>query len=183
MMDQGFPNQHTTTTTVTTTATTTQPTIRFDPSYIRTMHGMLKVAQVVLNLLGFICITVSGMSNNSRGGWFNTVSMGGFWFTGILLVFYLFHIIEKFSKIPWLKVEFIFCSVWTALYLLAAALAADYARYSEVFGVAAFFGFCAMVAYGYDAWLKFHLSRSGALAQGQYTPKQTSTVTSQGYLS
>jgi hypothetical protein len=58
----------------------------------------------VLNLLGFICITVSTHSRHSRGGWFNTVAMGGFWFTGILLVFYLFHIIEKFSRIPWLKI-------------------------------------------------------------------------------
>ncbi|XP_033321342.1 CKLF-like MARVEL transmembrane domain-containing protein 4 [Megalopta genalis] len=181
MMDQGFPGQHTTTTTVTTSVTTTQPTIRFDPSYTRTLPGMLKIAQVVLNLLGFICITVSSQSNSSRGGWFNTVAMAGFWFTGILLVFYLFHIIEKFSKIPWLKVEFIFCALWAAFYVLAASLAADYAIHVESFGVAAFFGFCAMVAYGYDAWLKFQAIRSGALAQGQHTPKQTSTVTSPAY--
>lgn len=142
---------------------------------------MLKVGQVVLNLLGFICITVSSQSNSSRGGWFNTVAMAGFWFTGILLVFYLFHIVEKFSKIPWLKIEFIFCVIWTAFYLLAASLAADYARYVEAFGVAAFFGFCAMVAYGYDAWLKFQAARSGVLAQGQHTPKQVSTVTSPTY--
>lgn len=58
----------------------------------------------VLNLLGFICITVSTHSSHSRGGWFNTVAMGGFWFTGILLVLYLFHIVEKFSRIPWLKI-------------------------------------------------------------------------------
>ncbi|XP_043589186.1 CKLF-like MARVEL transmembrane domain-containing protein 8 isoform X3 [Bombus pyrosoma] len=103
-MDQGFPAQHTTTTTVTTTSTTTLTSIRFDPSYIKTLPGMLKVAQVVLNLLGFICITVTSHSNFSRGAWFNTVAMGGFWFTGILLVFYLFHIVEKFSKIPWLKI-------------------------------------------------------------------------------
>ncbi|XP_076395746.1 CKLF-like MARVEL transmembrane domain-containing protein 4 isoform X2 [Megachile rotundata] len=148
MVDHGFPGQHTTTTTVTTTTTTTQPTIRFDASYTRTLPGILKVAQVVLNLLGFICITVSSQSSSSRGGWFNTVAMGGFWFTGILLVFYLFHIIEKFSKIPWLKI---------------------------------FFGFCAMVAYGYDAWLKFQGARSGMLAQGQHTPKQVSTVASPAY--
>ena len=181
MVDHGFPGQHTTTTTVTTSTTTTQPIIRFDPSYTRTLPGILKVAQVILSLLGFICITVSSQSSSSRGGWFNTVAMGGFWFTGILLVFYLFHIVEKFSKIPWIKIEFIFCSIWTAFYLLAAALAADYAKYVEAFGVAAFFGFCAMVAYGQDAWLKFQAARSGALAQGQYTPKQVSTVTSPAY--
>ncbi|KAG5322789.1 CKLF4 protein, partial [Pseudoatta argentina] len=181
MMDQGFPGQHTTTTTVTTTTTTTQPNIRFDPSYARTLPGMLKIVQVVLNLLGFICITVSVHSSHSRGGWFNTVAMGGFWFTGILLVLYLFHIVEKFARIPWLKIEFIFCTIWTLFYLLAASLAADFARYTEAFGVAAFFGFCAMVAYGYDAWLKFKAVKSGALAQGQHTPKQVSTVTSPAY--
>lgn len=181
MMEQGFPGQHTTTTTVTTSTTTIQPTIRFDPSYARTVPGILKVVQVVLNLLGFICVTVSVFSSHSRGAWFNTVAMGGFWFTGIVLVLYLFHFVEKFSKIPWLKIEFVFCTVWTVLYLLAASLVADFARNTEAFGVAAVFGFCAMVAYGYDAWLKYHASRSGALAQGQHTPKQVSTVTSPAY--
>lgn len=180
-MDQGFPAQHTTTTTVTTSTTTTQPNIRFDPSYTRTLPGILKILQVVLNLLGFICITVSNHSNSSRGGWFNTVAMGGFWFTGILLVFYIFHIVEKFSKIPWLKIELIFCTIWALFYLLAASLAAGYAWAVEAFGVAAFFGFCAMVAYGYDAWLKFQAARSGALAQGQHTTKQVTTVTSPAY--
>jgi hypothetical protein len=55
--------------------------------------------------------------------------MIGFWFTGILLVFYLFHIVEKFFKIPWLKVELVFCVVWAVLYMIASTLAAttDYA--------------------------------------------------------
>ncbi|XP_015588164.1 CKLF-like MARVEL transmembrane domain-containing protein 4 [Cephus cinctus] len=181
-MEQGFPGQHTTTTTVTASTTTVQPNIRFDPSYVRTIPGMLKVAQVVLNLLGFICITVSQFSRESRSGWFNTVAMGGFWFTGILLALYLFHVVEKFFKIPWLKIEFIFCTIWTIFYLIAAALVADYAKHSEAFGVAAFFGFCAMVAYGYDAWLKFNAAKSGALAQGErQVSKQVSTVTSPAY--
>jgi len=47
MMDQGFPGQHTTTTTVTTTTTTTQPNVRFDPTYVRTVPGILKIVQVV----------------------------------------------------------------------------------------------------------------------------------------
>lgn len=179
-MEQGFPGQHTTTT-VTTTTTTTQPSIRFDPSYIRTLPGLLKAVQVALNLLGFICITVSRYSNHSRGGWFNTVAMIGFWFTGILLVLYLFHIVEKFFKMPWLKIECIFCVTWTVFYLLAASLAADFARVSEAFAVAAFFGFCAMIAYGYDAWLKYNAVRSGALAQGQQISKQVSTATSPAY--
>lgn len=81
----------------------------------------------VLNLLGFICIEASGVfAYHSRGSWFNFVSMTGFWFTGILLLFYLFHIIEKFYKVPWLKIEFIFCALWSVLYLIAASLAVSF---------------------------------------------------------
>lgn len=57
--------------------------------------------------------------------------MGGFWFTSIMLALYLFHVIEKFYKIPWLKIELGFCTLWTFFYLLAACLAAT-------FGVEAF---------------------------------------------
>lgn len=89
----------------------------------------------ILNLLGFICIEASGIAFISRGSWFNFVAMTGFWVTGFLLVFYLFHIIEKFFKIPWLKVEFVFCALWTAFYLIAASLAA--ALHNEAYAVAA----------------------------------------------
>lgn len=177
MGDQGFPGQHTTTTTVTSN-TTVQTNIRFDPSYVKTVPGILKIIQIVLNLLGFICIEVSSFSYLSRGSFFNTVSMGGFWFTGIMLALYLFHVIEKFFKIPWLKIELGFCGLWTFLYLLAAALAVSFG--DEAFSAAAFFGFCAMVAYGIDAFLKYKAVRAGGLAQGERViSKQTaSTVTS-----
>ncbi|KYM97209.1 PREDICTED: uncharacterized protein LOC108778642 [Cyphomyrmex costatus] len=180
-MDQGFPGQHTTTTTVTSTTMTTEPTIRFDKSYIRTWSGMLKLAEVGLNLLGFISITMSVYSSHSRGAWFNTVAMSGFWLTGILLILYLFHIVEKFARIPWLKLEFIYCTVWTLFYLLAASLVVSFTPYSEAFVTAAFFGYCAMFVYGYDAWLKFKAVMSGGLAQGQSIPKQLSGVTSPAY--
>lgn len=50
MADGGFPGQHTTTTTVTSN-TTVQTNLRFDPSYIRTIPGILKVVQIVSNKL------------------------------------------------------------------------------------------------------------------------------------
>jgi hypothetical protein len=75
--------------------------------------------------------------------------------------------------------EFVFCTIWTFFYLLAASLAAANGRYDGAFGAAAFFGFAAMVAYGYDAFLKFNAVRSGALAQGErVVTDSSSTVTS-----
>ncbi|KAG8330392.1 CKLF-like MARVEL transmembrane domain-containing protein 4 [Homalodisca vitripennis] len=50
MADQGFPGQHTTTTTMTATSTSVQPELRYDPLYLRTLPGMLKVAQIVSTL-------------------------------------------------------------------------------------------------------------------------------------
>lgn len=44
---------------------------------------------------------------------------------------------------------------------------------------AAFFGFCAMIAYGYDAWLKFVANRNGEIAQGQRRVVQQQTVITQ----
>ncbi|KAF4520693.1 hypothetical protein B566_EDAN006369 [Ephemera danica] len=174
-----FPGQHTTTT-VTSTSTVVQTNIRFDPEYVKTLPGILKCVQIVLNLLGFICIIASKFSRLSRGSWFSTVAMGGFWFTAILLGFYLYHVIERVYRIPWLKIELGFCSLWTVFYLIASILAADYTRIDEAFGAAAFFGFCAMVAYGFDAYLKFQGVRNGELAQGERTVNRT-TVTSPAY--
>ncbi|XP_018319524.1 CKLF-like MARVEL transmembrane domain-containing protein 4 [Agrilus planipennis] len=179
MPDAGFPNAHTTTTTITSN-TRVQTNIRYDPKYIKTKGGILKIVQIVLNLLGFICIQCSGFPGNSRGSFFDTVSMTGFWFTGILLLFYLFHVIEKLYKIPWLKIEFFYCFVMVCMYLICSCLAATFGV--EGYAVAAFFGFCAMVAYGLDTFLKYKAIRSGEIAQGEReVQKQTTTVTTPAY--
>lgn len=172
MADPGFPGQHTTTTSV--TQTTVSPDIRYDPTYIRTLPGIIKIACIVLNLIGFICIEVSAYSYHSRGSYFNSVAMIGFWFTGIMLFLYIFHVCEKFYKVPWLKIEMYFNAIWTILYLFAACFAAT--MNIEAYSAAAFFGFCAMVAYGYDAFLKFKAVRAGEIAQGSRSIQQQQTT-------
>ena len=62
------------------------------------------MSKQLVNIIGFICIMVSQNNWHSRANWFNFCSMGGFWITGILLLFYLFHVIEKLYFIPWLLV-------------------------------------------------------------------------------
>ncbi|RZF38038.1 hypothetical protein LSTR_LSTR006437 [Laodelphax striatellus] len=181
-MTEAFPGQHTTTTTVTQSSTTVQTDIRYDSTYIRTIPGMLKCAQTVLNLLGFLTISISGYSVNGRGSFFSSISGFGFWFTGILLVLYLFHVVEKFFAIPWLRIEFGFCALWAVFYMIASTLCAAYLSYSAAFACAALFGYCAMAAYGYDAFLKFQGVKSGEIAQGErHVAKTTSTVTSPAY--
>ncbi|XP_060517165.1 CKLF-like MARVEL transmembrane domain-containing protein 4 [Cylas formicarius] len=182
MSDPGFPGQHSTTTTVKSSTTAVDTTIRFDGSYIRTLPGMLKISQVSLNLLGFICIEAGGpWAYHSRGVWFNFVAMTGFWLTLILLALYLFHIIERFYKIPWLKFELGYCGLWAGLYIIAASLALSF-THVEAFIAAGFFGFCAMIAYALDAFLKYKAVQSGQLAQGErMVSKQTTAVNSPTY--
>ncbi|KRT79991.1 hypothetical protein AMK59_7699, partial [Oryctes borbonicus] len=150
--EPGFPSRHTTTTV--TSNTTVQTSMRFDPSYLKTLPGILKCIQACSSLLGFIFIQASGtLAYHSTGSVFSTVANIGFWCTGILLIFYLFHIIEKFYKIPWLKFEFIFCLVMAILYFIMAILAVTFNNlYYEIAGI---FGFICMAAYGFDAFLKF----------------------------
>jgi len=135
---------------------------------------MLKIACLVLNFIGFLCIIVSENSYHSRAGWFNFCAGTGFWVTGILLGLYLFHVIEKLHFIPWLMVEFGYCSAWSFFYFTAAAAcAADGGRY-EAWAAAAFFGFVASVVYGVDGFFKFKAWKGGDIAQGERISQVTS---------
>ncbi|VVC88822.1 unnamed protein product [Leptidea sinapis] len=175
MAEAGFPGQHTTTTTVTSN-TMVNTRLRFDPSYLKTMPGVLKVVQTVLCLVGVICIVSSRLSNPGRDGYFIWTTMLAFWFTAILLVFYLFHIVEKFYKIPWLKMEFVLTSAWTLLILVAAILAVTVSDDAHIAG--AVFAFVVTVAYGIDAYIKLRGVQAGGLAQGtRVISTQTTEVT------
>ncbi|KAI8427337.1 hypothetical protein MSG28_001916 [Choristoneura fumiferana] len=176
MAEAGFPGQHTTTTTVT-SSTTVQTNIRFDPSYIKTVPGILKIVQAGASLLGFICVQVASY-RSSRSSFFAWISMMAFWFTGLLLGLYLFHLVEKFYKIPWLKIELVFCGLWTFFYLIASSLVVAWSVISA-FAAAAFFGYAAMLAYLIDAYLKYRAVQDGGLAQGtRVVSRQTAaTVT------
>ena len=124
MADTTFPAQHTTTTT--TREAIVNPDIRYDPNYIKTKEGIMKIVVMICNLIGFICIEVTVFSYTSRATFFNTVAMIGFWFSGIMLVLYMFHLVEKFYKLPWIKIELVFYFCLAVLYLIAASLVCAY---------------------------------------------------------
>ncbi|GIY14237.1 hypothetical protein CEXT_733181 [Caerostris extrusa] len=131
--------------TVTVSATTTtkvSPNIRFDPSYAKSIPGILKIAEAekeeilfyyefkesfilearIVSLIGFICVQM--VSNQyyagSASGWFIFVAMTAFWVTLVVVVLYLFHIIEKLHWIPWLLGGF--AALWAVFYFIAACV-------------------------------------------------------------
>ena len=62
-----------------------------------------RLAFQITNLIGYLCSAFSTYNYYSHSEWFCFVSMSGFWFTGILLLLYVLHVIEKFQRVPWLK--------------------------------------------------------------------------------
>lgn len=122
-----FPGQHTTTTTITESATQVNPTIRFDREYLNKLSGQLKVVEIVrgkrvsffleilfhitlqfyfqvLSVIALIFVSFSYLVHYDRVAFFETVAVSAIWWNTIILLFYLFHVIERFYKIPWLKV-------------------------------------------------------------------------------
>lgn len=132
----------------------------------------------MIDLIVFICVMCSGVffRETSTAEWADFVAMTGFWVTGILLIFYLLHVIEKFHVIPWMMIEMIFCSAWAFFYFTCSIDLAVNASSVAAFGAAAFFGFVAMFVYGYDAFLKFKGWRAGQVPQGEQVVQQTESV-------
>ena len=102
----------------------------------------LKFLFQIINLVVFICVMSSGVyyRETVTAEWTDFVAMTGFWVTGILLIFYLLHVIEKFHVIPWMMIEMGFTILWAFFYFTCSIdLAVKAAHYN---GLAAFAGEC-----------------------------------------
>ncbi|KAG6453011.1 CKLF-like MARVEL transmembrane domain-containing protein 4 [Manduca sexta] len=150
--------------------------VRFDPSYLKTLPGILKCIVILFNFIGFVCVQASAFWSNGRGVFFNIVANLGFWFSGAMLLFYLFHLIEKYHNIKWLQVEMVACAVMVFLYMIASTIVVAFG--SAAYSAGGFFGYLAMVLYGVDAFLKYKALKAGELPQGQrVVTKQAHVVT------
>lgn len=151
------------------TETVVHTNIRWDPGYVKTLPGALKLAAVILDLVCMICLVASPpyWREHSVGEWYIFVCMTAFWVSSILLIMYLLHFIEKFHVIPWLMLEFGFYALWTFFFFTSSIAVAVKSVYSPAMVAAAIFGFVCMVVYGVDAIIKFMGWRAGKLAQGE----------------
>ncbi|OWR49838.1 proteolipid protein 2-like [Danaus plexippus] len=134
-----------------------QKVIRFDKSYFKTLPGLLKIAALVCNFVGFICIKVSFSWVSSI--FYNILYWSGNILTTFLLLMYVFHFVEKYDRWPWLKLEFFYCAIMTLGYIATTIFAAtigDSAGYAVTF-----FGVCAIGVYGLDCYLKYKAWKRG----------------------
>ena len=139
----------------------------FDTAYFKTKPGALKVIAIILDLIVYICAMASGKCwrQTTEVEFCAFVSIAGFFVSGILLILYLLHVVEKLQVIPWILSEMIFCAIWTIFYLAAGiACAANTSLTCNIagtvyghsaIGAMAFFSFVAFIVYGCDVFLKF----------------------------
>jgi len=177
-----FPQAHTTTTTTTQhTATITTGRIQLDVAYIKTIPGILRIVEIVLCIILFICAVsaCSGWYIYGRGncGFASFVAFMGFIFVIGWLLFYLFHVHDSAPNVPWLLIELIFYAVWTFFLVISgivlAVLSADtygliYYQYAGTThasaGAGAFFAFAAAIAFGFQTFLLFQAWRAHRIA-------------------
>ncbi|CAG4991545.1 unnamed protein product [Colias eurytheme] len=136
-------------------------TLKFDKGYIKTWPGILKVVEVVCNMVGFICIKISWAWLSAI--FYNIVYWIGNIITIVLFLMYMFHFVEKYENLPWLKGEFFFCTLMCLAYIVTSIFAMTI---GESVGYAVgFFGACAIAAYGVEAFLKYKAWKRGLPAQ------------------
>ncbi|KAI5634713.1 CKLF-like MARVEL transmembrane domain-containing protein 4 [Phthorimaea operculella] len=136
---------------------------------------MIKAAVIIFNLIGYICIQASSFYTNGRGVYFIIVSLVGLCFSAAILLCYLWHIVEKYHSIKWLKIEMVGYAVLMFLNLVGATVAVAFG--SAAFSAAGFFGYLAMVLYGIDAFLKYRALKTGEIAQGRRVIQQQQHIT------
>lgn len=172
MDDHAFPGQHTTTTVVTTN-TEVITSLRFDAEHLNTIHGKLKIAELVFSFLGFLMVSFSGnLAFYDKVSFYGLIAGIAFWWSLILLILYLIHVIEKFYKVPWLQIELIACCIIAGFFLLASILVFQYIFRSIVILFQIIFGGLATAAYGYDAYMKLLATQNGEIAQGTWSVRK-----------
>ncbi|XP_041376051.1 plasmolipin-like [Gigantopelta aegis] len=138
-----------------TTTTSSAPAIRPDPEYVKTINGILKIAEMVVSIIVLICASVDSIYWYSRGGgWVQFVAASALITVIILFIFHFMHIINRLPG-PWTFIEFIYYCVFCALWLIAAIVAAVRAPWFASIGAAAFFCFAALAIFAIDTFFMF----------------------------
>ncbi|CAG5131981.1 unnamed protein product [Candidula unifasciata] len=155
------------------------PPIRAHPEYVRSVNGLLKIAEIILCILVLICASIDYWYHLG-GGWVQFVSASAMITTIILFIFHFFNVHSRLSG-PWNFIEFIYYCVYVALFVIAAIVAAVRAHLAASIGATAFFTFAALIVYAvdayfmYKAWQTLQHAPAGAAAT---TTTTTTTVSS-----
>ncbi|XP_059762106.1 CKLF-like MARVEL transmembrane domain-containing protein 4 isoform X1 [Balaenoptera ricei] len=128
--------------------------LRCDPDYLRGAFGCLKVAQVILALIAFICIeTIMECSPCEGLYFFEFVSCSAFVVTGVLLILFSLNLHMRIPQINWNLTDLVNTGLSTFFFFIASIVLAALNHKTGAEIAAVIFGFLATAAHAVSAFL------------------------------
>ncbi|CAL8246972.1 unnamed protein product [Lota lota] len=147
--------------------------IRCDLEYLRSYLGILKVVEVVLSLLGFICIETIMLCSPCGGVYFfEFVSCSTFVITGVLLFIFSLNLHIKVPHVNWSLTDLVNTGASTLFFFLASLVLACINHGTSAEIAAVLFGFLVTCVYGLNSFLAVRKWRRGDSCQGVATSSE-----------
>ncbi|XP_030575288.1 CKLF-like MARVEL transmembrane domain-containing protein 4 [Archocentrus centrarchus] len=138
-----------------------------DVEYLKSYFGILKLVEVVLSLISFICIETIMMCSPCGGVYFfEFVSCSAFVVTGVLLLIFCLNIHTKVPHINWSLTDLVNTGASTLFFFLSSLVLACINHNTGAEIAAVIFGFLVTAVYGINAFLAVRRWRRGTGSQG-----------------
>ncbi|XP_016313699.1 CKLF-like MARVEL transmembrane domain-containing protein 7 [Sinocyclocheilus anshuiensis] len=146
------------TTTSTTTTTSSSDGGFCNIGYARSFQGLLKIGQVVILMIAFLCVHYEGINNYSAYRYFEVVTA---WFLIVFLIFflmYLFQLQSKITCINWTLTEFLHYAVGGILVFIASIVVAVKSHGISALIAGSVFGFIATFLIAISIWTSYKVT-------------------------
>ncbi|NXU53186.1 CKLF4 protein, partial [Turnix velox] len=146
--------------------------LRCDLDYLRGTFGRIKLAEVVLALIAFICIeTIMECSLCEGLYFFEFVSCSALVVTGVLLLMFSLNLHTRIPQINWNLTDLVNTGLSTFFFFIASVVLAALNHKTGAEIAAVIFGFLAMAVYALDTYLAIKKWRMNSRQQSS---RQTS---------
>ncbi|KAM6338883.1 CKLF-like MARVEL transmembrane domain-containing protein 7 isoform 2-T2 [Podargus strigoides] len=129
-----------------------------DGAYFRSCAGLLKVAQMISLLVGFISVNNSPWTNYSAYSYYQIVTMCDLVMILFFYIIHIFRIYRKLTCVSWPLAEFLHYLIGTILLLIASIVAASKSYNFTGLVAGATFGFLATILCVLSIWSSYKVS-------------------------
>lgn len=141
--------------------------LRCDVEYLKSYFGILKLVEVVLSLIGFICIETVMMCSPCGGVYFfEFVSCSACVVTGVLLLIFCLNLHTKVPHINWSLTDLVNTAVSTLFFFLSSLVLACINHKTGAEIAAVIFGFLVTGVYAVNTFLAVRKWRLATGSQG-----------------
>uniref|UniRef100_A0A0X3P3X6 MARVEL domain-containing protein n=1 Tax=Schistocephalus solidus TaxID=70667 RepID=A0A0X3P3X6_SCHSO len=133
--------------------------IKFNSAFIRDKHGILKIVEIVLTIIVFICVGSSwSFGVHGAGGWINFTAALSLIFSVFFFIIFLFNFIHRLPG-PWVLIDFVVQAVLCFLMTISLIVAAASSHYGGSAISAAIFCAILAVTYAVECAIRFSIYR------------------------